>query len=133
MDFASLIRFELQGGNHERPEDGLCVMEATAWFAGERHSDHPACVCPVIAHFCRAFNDRLGDRRQDLVPYIPRLVNSQAGRRVTRARLDILLTDYVALGGNPARAESLARRFERARLPTTARLSGLPSSAMPSP
>ena len=116
MDFDALTQFELKGGNHARAEDGLCVMEAVAWFAGEWHSDHPACVCPVIAHFCRAFNDRLGQRRQELVPYIPRLMNTQAAKPVTLARLEILLADYVDLGGNPERAASLARRFQRARL-----------------
>jgi hypothetical protein len=32
-------------------------MELTAYLAGERHSDHPACACPVLAAFVRRVND----------------------------------------------------------------------------
>ena len=39
----------LAHGAHDSPADGLCAMEAAAWLAGEPHSDHPACVSPVIA------------------------------------------------------------------------------------
>lgn len=38
-------------------------------LAGEKFSDHPATVSPVIAAFLRTYNDGLDDRRrQDLHP-----------------------------------------------------------------
>ena len=41
----------LDRGFHNAPDDGLCFMEAAAFFAGEKHSDHPACVSPVLGAF----------------------------------------------------------------------------------
>ncbi|MEM7222415.1 MAG: hypothetical protein AAF495_05515 [Pseudomonadota bacterium] len=117
MDFERLSRFELAKGNHARPSDGLCVMEAVAWFEGELHGDHPACVCPVIGHYARALNDRLGPRRQDLVPYIPRLVNTREGPAVVGARLEILLARYLAIGGSRRIAQSLWDRLAHGKLP----------------
>ena len=49
----------LKSGAHASPSEGLCVMEAAAWLAGEAHTDHPACVSVVIAAFCRSWNDAL--------------------------------------------------------------------------
>lgn len=49
--FASLTLHE---GAHKDPADGMCAMEAAAWIAGEPHSDHPACACPVIGAFMRS-------------------------------------------------------------------------------
>ncbi len=120
MTFEDLSRFELKRGNHERPEDGLCVLEAVAWFEGEPHSDHPTCVCPVLAHFCRSFNDCLGGRRQELTAYIPRLANTVAGEDAVRSRLQVLAAEFVAVGGSPVFAERLKARFARARLPAHA-------------
>lgn len=117
MEFADLSKFELRRGNHDRPEDGLCVLEAVAWFEGEPHSDHPRCVCPVLAHFCRAFNDRLGDRRQDLVPYIPRLANTLAGQAAVQGRLNVLADAFEAVGGSRDFTARLEARFARSPLP----------------
>ena len=39
----------LARGAHDRRTDGVCVMEAVAWRAGEDHSDRPECASPVIA------------------------------------------------------------------------------------
>lgn len=117
MNFDELCRFELKRGNHKRSEDGLCVLEAVAWFAGELHSDHPRCVCPLIAHYCRSLNDRLDDRRQDLVPYIPRLVNTLDGKDAFRSRLQILLAEYLAVGGSRHLAHRMETRFAKAQVP----------------
>ena len=57
-------------GGHTKPEDGMCAMEAVAWIAGERWSDHPKCASPVIGAFMRRWNDVLDDEgRQLLKPY----------------------------------------------------------------
>ena len=64
----------LTAGAHEDRGNGLCLMEAVAWFAGEGHSDHPVCVSPVLGAFGRVLNDVLPDgRRQDLKPLVPLL------------------------------------------------------------
>jgi hypothetical protein len=52
---------ELKAGKHASPEKGACVVELASMLAGERFSDHPRSVCPVIASFMRALNDELGD------------------------------------------------------------------------
>ena len=57
----------LGAGKHDEPADGVCVMELASMIAGERFTDHPRAVCPVIAAFLRAYNDTIDDRRrQDL-------------------------------------------------------------------
>ncbi|NUR19372.1 MAG: hypothetical protein HOQ12_07535, partial [Gemmatimonadaceae bacterium] len=43
----TLDTITLASGGHASPADGLCVMEAAAYFAREPHSDRPACVSPV--------------------------------------------------------------------------------------
>ena len=43
----------LKCGKHDNPEDGMCLMEAVAYVAGESLTDHPECCCPVIAEFGR--------------------------------------------------------------------------------
>jgi len=69
----------LTAGDHSSPSDGLCLMEAVALFAGERHGDWPACVCPVLIEFGRVLNDTMPDRwRTDLLlPLIPALVGTR--------------------------------------------------------
>jgi hypothetical protein len=59
-------RQRVAAGAHDRPEDGMCVMEMVAYVAGEQHSDHPQCVSPVIATFMRTWNDGLGDRDRQM-------------------------------------------------------------------
>ena len=64
----------LAHGAHATREDGVCLLEAVAWWAHEPHTDHPACVSPVLAAFGRAWNDGLpDDRRHILKPFIPLL------------------------------------------------------------
>ena len=72
-----LDHLTLAHGAHDSRAEGVCLLEAVAWFAGEPHSDRPTCVSPVLAAFGRTWNDRLDDaERQRLVPLIPRLVGT---------------------------------------------------------
>jgi hypothetical protein len=81
----------LLSGNHESREKGVCLLEAVAWMAGEDHSDHPQCACPVLSAFGRSLNDRMPeDRRQELKPLIPLLVGSRKGLEVERKRMYFL-------------------------------------------
>lgn len=77
----------LSKGKHASPGEGACVMELASMLAGEPFSDRPASVCPVIAGFMRAYNDRIDDeRRQDLYRYAADVVGTRADAAVERAR-----------------------------------------------
>jgi hypothetical protein len=110
----------LDKGSHASREEGLCIMEAVAYVAGEPHSDHPRCACPVIAAFARRLNDRMSDtERQRLVAYIPRLVGSRATRTVERHRAyvaaDFAVRDAAVRALRSARRTADANKL--ARLP----------------
>lgn len=60
-------------------------------LADEPFSDHPQCVCPVIASFLRDYNDSVSDeRRQDLYRYAAMVVGTGASIEVQRARAEHL-------------------------------------------
>ena len=72
-----LTTLKLLSGSHSRRSEGVCLLEAVAWFAGEPHTDQPECVSGVLASYGRAFNDGLPEAdRQRLVPYVERLVGT---------------------------------------------------------
>lgn len=52
-------------------------MEWVAHLAGESHTDHPACVSPMLIEFCIGLNDALpDDQRQRLRPYLTRTIGT---------------------------------------------------------
>ncbi len=83
IDEARLARVEvLLKGAHEPPNGtfAACAMEAVAYVAGEKWSDHPECVSPVIGGFMRSWNDGLpndADRTRLLLPLIPKIINTR--------------------------------------------------------
>jgi hypothetical protein len=92
MSLANHQTIRLSAGKHSSPEEGACVMELASMLAGESFTDHPACVCPVIGSFLRAYNDSVGDeRRQDLYGYVSMVVGSVAPAEVERARAERLV------------------------------------------
>ncbi|MEM7170746.1 MAG: hypothetical protein AAF530_11290, partial [Pseudomonadota bacterium] len=117
MRFEDVVHFELKQGNHRDPSEGLCVLEAVAWFEGEAHSDHPRCVCPAVAHYCRSLNDHLDEDRQRLIAYIPRLVNTMDSRMVFADRFELLVESFRAAGGGRLIAERARRRFAKCLYP----------------
>ncbi|HUO69858.1 MAG TPA: hypothetical protein VMU39_03695 [Solirubrobacteraceae bacterium] len=91
--------YRLSYGTHATPEDGRCAMEWVSYLAGEPHSDHPACVSPVVRAFCTTLNDSLEDGpRQRLRPYLARTIGT-AGDGFDEARslmaMDWLTRTYV--------------------------------------
>jgi hypothetical protein len=77
----------LREGRHRSPAAGVCVMELASMVAGERFSDHPACVSPVIAGFLRGYNDAVGSRRRpELKRFAVECLGTVAGRDVERRR-----------------------------------------------
>ena len=79
----------LKGGGHGDRQAGVCLLEAAAWVAGEPHSDHPVCVCPVMAAFGRSWNDALPDdetRTRLLKPVVSLLIGTKSTPAVALQR-----------------------------------------------
>ena len=67
----------LDHGAHQSPAEGMCLLEAVAYVAGEKFSDHPECASPILGSFGRSLNDVLPDaKRQQLVPLVPQIVGT---------------------------------------------------------
>jgi hypothetical protein len=80
---------KLSRGRHLTPDTGMCVMELASVLAGERFSDEPRCVCPVIAGLLRAYNDVVDDEhRRALVPYAAKVVGTRGTAELQRARAE---------------------------------------------
>jgi hypothetical protein len=106
----------LSMGAHQTREQGVCVMEAVAWFANEKHSDAPHCACPVIASFARRLNDRLdSEERQRLKEYIPALALSRAEWPITLKRA-LIAADYAVRVFAPVALDARGREKDAARL-----------------
>ncbi|MES2156124.1 MAG: hypothetical protein V4510_13400, partial [bacterium] len=89
-------------GAHDSPSKGLCVMEAVAYIAREKHSDHPECVSPVIATFLRSWNDALDtETRQQLKALIP-VVMDTAGSAEDEDRRAWMCLDWLVREYTPA-------------------------------
>jgi hypothetical protein len=117
MNLETLI---LKKSAHTTREEGVCVMEAVAWLAGEEHSDHPACTCPVIAAVAIGWNDAISDdetRTRLLLPILPRLIGTRSTSDMVMLRRMWLAMDwqirtyapaFLKAGGFAAEAEALA-------------------------
>jgi hypothetical protein len=82
---ATLDSIYLGKGRHKSAAGGMGTMEAVAWLAGEKHSDHPECTCPVIAAYVRPISDWASDeQRQQLRAFLPRLIGSRSADHVVR-------------------------------------------------
>ena len=97
-----LDRISLTKSSHKTREAGVCAMEAAAWIAGEEHSDHPSCACPVITSFMVNWNDALSsdiDRDRLLKPLLPLVVDTRATKAIEKRRsymaLDWLIREHI--------------------------------------
>lgn len=78
---------KLSRGRHDRPEDGMCVMELASVLAGGPFTDQPRSVSPVIGAFLRTYNDVVDqDRRADLYRYAAKAVGTRRKRTLERHR-----------------------------------------------
>jgi hypothetical protein len=99
----------LTHGGHSARDQGVCLMEAVAWAAGEPHSDHPRCVSPVLTSMGMRLNDNLDDtERQQLKPYIFKVIGTRGdGKDPARRRMarDWLMTsalpEWLELANRP--------------------------------
>ena len=72
-----LTTLTLTSGGHENPDDGMCLLEAVSYVAGEKFTDQPACASPILGSFGRNLNDTLSsEKRQLLKPFIPLIVGT---------------------------------------------------------
>lgn len=79
----------LTAGSHRSPADGACVMEVASMLAGERFSDRPRCVSPVVAAYLRTYNDLIGDgHRHDLYRVAAKVVGSRVSERAELLRAE---------------------------------------------
>jgi len=83
---------ELRRGAGSTIAEGMCVMQATAWLAGEidKHghlTDSPECACRVVRRFVIRCNDDWSkENRQKLIAIIPLLIGSRASPEVESKR-----------------------------------------------
>ena len=93
----------LAKGAHKRDENVACIMEAVAFVAGERWSDHPVCACRVIGEFLRLWNDALPDSERDalLRPLVPMMVGTRSTKAVERRRA-MMAVDWLIREHTPA-------------------------------
>lgn len=94
---------KLDHGKHTSIESGICAMEAAAYIAGEDWTDHPQCVCPVIAEFMRDWNDGLPDdeRTALLLPLVPLTVGTR-GSEALQDRRGLMVLDWLVRTHAPA-------------------------------
>lgn len=103
----------LARGKHVHPEVGLCLLEAAAWLAGEKHTDRPLCVAEDIAHLGRELNDALpDDRRQQLAPLARLMIDTRPPETFTdpggQVKLHLAARDRIYLFQRPFAAEVAA-------------------------
>ena len=99
-------------------------MEYASYLAGERHSDRPACVSPVLLNFMIAFNDGLDDEtRQKLRPYIVRTLGTAGdGQDVKRSYMAL---DWLIRTHTPAFLDAAGLHEEANKLRGLAAIDGI--------
>jgi hypothetical protein len=91
IDLTKLTGRTLTRGNHASPDAGMCVMEATAWIAGEPFSDAPQCIPAEIRSLAIRANDADvwdddAQRTDALAPLIPLMLRAAHGDEARRKR-----------------------------------------------
>jgi hypothetical protein len=111
MPFARHQTVKLARGPHSSPRRGVCVMELASMLGGERFSDHPPSVSPVIGAFLRKYNDGIDDiRRQDLYRFASAAVGTRAAPEVEVRRTELALV-WARQCGTPRRRGVLRLRL----------------------
>lgn len=102
----------LKPGRHASPQDGACVVEVASLLAGERFSDQPRSVCPVVACYMRTVNDCVGDELlQELYPYAAAIVGTRGPRALRRERARLCASWCRALGETTGLTSELLGRW----------------------
>ena len=102
----------IRRGKHASPDRGACVVELASMLAGERFSDHPPTVCPVIAGFLRGYNDLMPEQDlPELYPIAARVVGTAGPKWVRRERARRLI-EWSREPDGRARRRRFYLRFE---------------------
>jgi len=124
MTAINLDTIHLDQGKHSSPNQGHCLLEVVAMFAGKPFTDQPPCVSPVLRTYGIGLNDQWDDyTRQQLRVFIP-LLPGTAGDGQDEARsylaLDWLIRTYppawldlVGLAAEAAELRGLRPALER--------------------
>jgi len=81
-------KVELVKGAGDPSQGKLCVMSFVALLAGEGHSDRPRSASPLIRELAVRINDAMPrTMRQELKPFVPRIVGTNDGHDAARARM----------------------------------------------
>jgi len=120
LDAAKSDDFRLLYGQHDAPKDPTkppeaCLLEAEGWIYGEKWTDCPPCVSPVLWRFGQRLNDRLDtERRQELKRFLGRLGGTgddgqDDARRALAASwvINTGMPQWLEMAGLTARADEL--------------------------
>ena len=134
-DLALIDRFSLSQGAHSSLEEGACALELISYVTREPWSDHPACVCPVLGAFFRAWNDSLpdADRNAIIKPLLPRLIGTNGGSALAERRA-LMAADWLIRIHTPAwlrLAKLDAQANALASLPEITSMASIPSIREP--
>lgn len=81
-------KVELVKGAGDPSQGKLCVMSFVALLAGEGHSDRPRTASPVVRELVVRINDAMPRAmRQELKPFVPRIVGTNDGHDAARASM----------------------------------------------
>ncbi len=81
-------KVELVKGAGDPSQGKLCVMSFVALLAGEGHSDRPRTASPLIRELAVRINDAMPrTMRQELKPFVPRIVGTNDGHDAARASM----------------------------------------------
>ena len=124
----------LKDGGHSPPNGDFaaCVMEAASYVAGEPWSDHPKCVCSVIAAFMRSWNDHIQDdtqRTELLLPLLTKVIGTRGSNALANCRA-VMAGDWLVRVQAPSwlRLAGLTEHADRlAGLPEITDLAQVPS------
>ncbi len=120
---------KLSRGKHSSPRHGACVMELASMLAGERFTDRPHSVSPVIGAFLRGYNDLVDDaRRQDLFRYASEAVGTVGSDSLENARMKRVVEWADDRWGQPPRSRvsgSFGAQWARRVPPTEPESAGI--------
>lgn len=74
----SLDAITVKSGAHNASEKEYCIMEAVSFITGQRHSDEPVCVAPVLTRSFQRVNDYIETdlTRNKLKELVPQIVST---------------------------------------------------------
>ena len=115
--FTKIKTLMLARSSHGSRKAGMCAMEAVAFLAGEPHSDAPKCTAAPVRRFVIATNDWCNDEeRQQLKPYLLRLITTSSGGREADKHAAFLFADWAVREVAPAALDARNKPELAARL-----------------